>query len=413
MRSVATLMTLAALLCGGLFAERAWAHTRSISHSSWRLDEDGARVKLRIPRLELTRVALDAPPDDVALSALAGRYLSERLLLHTAKGPCRPAGPVETRKADEGWAAFAWRVVCPAKAPDAIETGILLDVAPSHLHFVRLALPGGKITERVLTEAKPTWTLPTPAGGVPEPTSPDPESSLWSYLVLGIDHILTGWDHLAFVLTLLIISRTLGEVARVVTGFTIAHSVTLALAVLGFVHPHVAAVEAVIGFSVALVAAEYGWTRGGRGRAIPAIAAGGLALCALLAIANVGNVPLATLVGLALFSGCYFGLLEHTERPARIRGALAFAFGLVHGFGFAGILGEMQLPTDRLVPALLGFNLGVEAGQLAVVALVWPMLKLLARPASGRWSDFVLDRLAAALCGVGVFWFVARTFGAG
>ena len=413
MQRAAALIALAALLWGGLSVGRAEAHTRSISHSSWRLEEDGARVKLRIPRLELTRVALDAPPNDAALSALAGRYLSERLLLHTAGGPCRPVGPVETRKADEGWAAFAWRVVCPTSAPEAIETAILLDVAPSHLHFVRLALPDGKITERVLTEAKPAWVLPIRTDGVADPASPSPESSLWSYLMLGIDHILSGWDHLAFVLTLLIISRTLGEVARVVTGFTIAHSLTLALAVLGFVHPHVAAVEAVIGFSVALVAAEYAWARAGRGRAIPAIAAGGLVLCALLAIADVGNVPLATLAGLALFSGCYFGLLERTERPERIRAALAFAFGLVHGFGFAGILGAMQLPTDRLVPALLGFNLGVEAGQLAVVLLAWPLLKWLAHSANGRWNDFVLDRLAAALCGVGVFWFVARTFGAG
>ena len=144
---------------------------------------------------------------------------------------------------------------------------------------------------------------------------------------------------------------------------------------------------------------------------MPWVAAGGLALCALLALADRGNVPLMTLLGLAVFSGCYFGLLEHTTRPERVRGVLAFAFGLVHGFGFAGILGDMQLPTDRLVPALLGFNLGVEAGQLAVVALAWPLLRLLARPANGSWRDFVLDRLAAALCGIGVFWFVARTFG--
>ena len=404
-------LLLAAALAAGLAPAAASAHTRSISHSSWRLDEDGARVRVRIPRLELTRIGLDAPPEDPSLSAVAGQYLSERLLLQTDAGPCRPAGPPEPRRADEGWAAFAWRLDCPGSAPEAIQTAVLLDVAPSHLHFARLARPDGKITERVLTEAEPRWALPGRADAAGAPTAGDPPSSFAAYGTLGIEHILTGWDHLAFVLTLLIVSRSLGEVARVVTGFTIAHSVTLALAVLGFVHPRAAAVEAVIGFSVALVAAEYAWNRGGRGRTLPWMAAGGLALCALLALADRGNVPLMTLLGLALFSGCYFGLLEHTTRPERVRGVLAFAFGLVHGFGFAGILGDMQLPTDRLVPALLGFNLGVEAGQLAVVALAWPLLRLLARPANGSWRDFVLDRLAAALCGIGVFWFVARTFG--
>ena len=120
-----------------------------------------------------------------------------------------------------------------------------------------------------------------------------------------------------------------------------------------------------------------------------------------------------TLAGLAVFSACHFALLERSEQPVRIRGALAFAFGLVHGFGFAGVLGEMQLPTERLVPALFGFNVGVELGQLAVVALAWPLLRLLERLAGGRWHRWVVDAGSAAICGIGLFWFVTRTFAAG
>jgi len=120
-----------------------------------------------------------------------------------------------------------------------------------------------------------------------------------------------------------------------------------------------------------------------------------------------------SLIGLAVFSGCHFALLERSERPARVRGALAFAFGLVHGFGFAGLLGEMELPTARLAPALFGFNVGVELGQLAVVSLAWPLLRLLERTAEGRWYRLVVDLGSAAACGIGLFWFVSRTFGAG
>lgn len=409
---VLLLALLAGLVATGLLAPGpATAHTKSVSHSSWRFDDDGgARVRVRIPRLELTRVGLDAPPGDPALAATAGRYLADLLLVRAGAKPCPRTGDVELRRADEGWAAFSWRYDCGDTGASEIETAILLDVAPSHLHFARLTLPSGRITERVLTDESPSWALPG-SGADGEAEAEHAGSSVASYVALGVEHILTGWDHLAFVLALLILAGSLGEMARVITGFTIAHSVTLALAVLGFVRPESAAVEAVIGFSVALVAAENAWTLAGRGGAIPLAAVAGLVACGLLALAGEGNVPAATLLGLALFTACHFGLLARSDRPTRIRAALAFAFGLVHGFGFAGILGEMELPTERLAPALFGFNVGVELGQLAVVALAWPLLRTLERAAGGTIHRFAIDAGSATICGIGLFWFVTRTFG--
>ena len=148
--------------------------------------------------------------------------------------------------------------------------------------------------------------------------------------------------------------------------------VTLGLAVLGVVRPESGAVEALIAFSIALVGAENGWLLGGRGRGVPRVVVGSLLVLALVSLLGPGVVSALTLAGLALFSGCHFALLEGTGSPARLRAAVAFAFGLVHGFGFAGVLAEMALPTGRLVPALFGFNLGVELGQLGIVMLIWP-----------------------------------------
>ncbi|MEE8581820.1 MAG: HupE/UreJ family protein, partial [Myxococcota bacterium] len=236
---------------------------------------------------------------------------------------------------------------------------------------------------------------------------------LAGYLALGMGHILSGWDHLAFVLALLLLARSLGEVAQLVTGFTLAHSVTLALAVLGWVRPAEGAVEAVIAFSVALVAAENVWIVSRGDRRLLAGVVGGLLLLTALAVAGVGALPLLCLIGLTLFSLCHFALLSRVRRPARQRAALSFAFGLVHGFGFAGILSEMTLPTERLAPALFGFNVGVELGQLAVVAVVWPALRALARAEDPRWHRAVTEFGSAAICGLGVFWLVTRTFGAG
>jgi len=119
----------------------------------------------------------------------------------------------------------------------------------------------------------------------------------------------------------------------------------------------------------------------------------------------------AALLGLALFSGCHFGLLRRAQSPSRLRAAVAFAFGLVHGFGFAGILAEMTLPTERLVPALFGFNVGVELGQLGVVALAWPALWWLARASAGSAYRSVAELASAAICGLGLYWFLLRALG--
>ena len=109
-----------------------------------------------------------------------------------------------------------------------------------------------------------------------------------------------------------------------------------------------------------------------------------------LALWGVGSLGPVVLVGLALFSFCHFGLLDRVARPARLRALVAFAFGLVHGFGFAAILGELELPRERLVAALFGFNLGVELGQLVIVLALWPLLRALARLRGGRTAGLVL-----------------------
>jgi hypothetical protein len=93
-----------------------------------------------------------------------------------------------------------------------------------------------------------------------------------------------------------------------------------------------------------------------------------------------------------------------------VRAAVAFAFGLVHGFGFAGVLMEADLPARRLVPALLGFNLGVELGQLLLVALAWPLLAALARRRA-PWHRRLAEAGSTATLAVGVYCLVTRTWG--
>jgi len=412
--SVAAAGLLLVVAVGALLGVRdARAHGRSVSYSSWEIDAHGADVSLRLALLELSRLGPDAlPPGSGAAESFA-----RALTLSRGDARCEPTGAVERFDEREGWVRYAWRVACP-EAPGAlaIESRVLLDVSPSHLHFarVRLADAPDTVRERVLTEATPRFVLRTDGdgGGDGAPGTAGAREAVGGsrfrdYLELGVRHILSGWDHLAFLFGLMLLCDRAGALARLVTGFTLAHSLTLALTVQGLVHPRAAAVEAVIAFSVALVAIEKGWLVAGRGRAIPAAVLGGLAGLGGAAVVGASALPALAVVGLMLFTACHFALAARRDAEwTRI--ALTFAFGLVHGFGFAGILVELELPSERLVPALVGFNLGVELGQLAVVVLVWPLfvaLDRLAAPGARRWGR---DLALAGLCGLGCFWLAER-----
>jgi hypothetical protein len=394
----------AVLAIGFALGGDAFAHGRSLSYSSWRITADGAVVRVRIPRLELTRLAVD-PVLEPGTQAHVTMLLAEHVRLESHGKPCPAVVDPSPVPASEGWVHYEWVVKCEEPGEPVIASTLLLDVAPSHLHFARVEMPDGAVREAVLSETETRFAL---GGAGDVATTNAAGTTLAGYVALGIEHIATGYDHVAFVLALLLLAASLREVAALVTGFTVAHSLTLALAVLGVVHPEATAVEALIGFSIALVAAENAWLLGGRPRAVPVVIVASLVALAAASLFGVGAVGAATLAGLALFSGCHFGLLARDARPARLRAAVAFAFGLVHGFGFAGVMAEMQLPAERLVPALFGFNVGVEIGQLAIVALVWPLLRLLARTVAG---PRVAEIGSAAICGLGVFWFVTRAFG--
>jgi hydrogenase/urease accessory protein HupE len=216
--------------------------------------------------------------------------------------------------------------------------------------LVRIAsLDGRTVTGRIVP-GRAAFVVPRAAG---------PLAVAGTYLRLGVEHILTGLDHLLFVLALTLLAASPAALIKTVTAFTVAHSLTLALASLGLVRVPPAPVEAVIALSIVFVAREL-WLLA-RGR--PGLGA---------------------------------------RRPWPV----AFAFGLLHGLGFAGALAQVGLPETDVPLALLTFNLGVEAGQLLFVALVLLAARLTSRsPLPGKLvaaygigalaSFWVLDRVAA------------------
>jgi hypothetical protein len=406
-----------ALAC--LVPQVAQSHGRSTSTSSFDVipgDPTTARIVLRAPWSDLQRAVpglgeSGPTPEGVDPERLArvDRYLEEHVLLRADGEACAvtgPASPVPTT--DPTHLGRSWRVICASRGPLAIESTAFFDVRPQHVHLARIRQGEGPAVEQLLVRDRPRITLP-PTESAQATTG----SGLLDYVKLGIGHIFTGADHLCFLLALLLIGATLREVAMVVTGFTAAHSLTLALGVLGVVRPASAAVEALIGLSIVVVALENFLET--TGDATRRLVRGGLAL--LLAGASAGAlvgrfaVPALALAGVGIFSLCYFELLARAERPARLRWLVAFVFGLVHGFGFAGVLAETALPAGRMAQALLGFNLGVEIGQLSIVATLWPLYRLLlARLPDARSA--VIQLGSAVVLAAGLFWFLSRAMGA-
>lgn len=213
--------------------------------------------------------------------------------------------------------------------------------------LVHIRLSDGSDITRLLKPDAPSMLVEADRGA----------PALAAYLVLGIQHILLGIDHLLFVLGLLLLVQKRAQLLWTLTAFTLAHSITLALSALQIVQVSVPLIEAAIALSILFVAVE---------------------------VVNLwrGEAGLAS----------------------RWPWGVAFAFGLLHGFGFASALGEVGLPKDAVLPALLLFNLGVEIGQLIFVAAVLLVYRALRRSSPtllkrGRWlAPYAIGGLAGFWC---------------
>ncbi len=295
---------------------------------------------------------------------------------------------------------------CPGTAALELRNDAFFELLPDHLHFVRVSgADGGFTGERVMDRANRSWMLP-------EASSTSLADVARRYARLGIDHMAFGFDHLAFLASILLLVGGVKPLVFAITGFTIGHSITLALAVLGLAVPDGHLVEALIGLTIALVAAESLFRRQSRlGTYAAVVFAAGAALIVASAL-RAGPDPL-TMAGITLFFCTYLLLMrERQDWQPRITPLVTAFFGLIHGFGFAGSLLEIGLPVDQLAVALLVFNLGIELGQLLIVGALLATLFVFLRlvPAATAMEVPARNALASFLVALGTYWFVGRAF---
>lgn len=359
--------SLVALLSTLVAPRLARAHEVGLSRGEYRIDGQTLVAELIFARSELKSLvtpldengdgALTATELQHARDALS-RAVTGRISVRAGDGPCEgQLDDLELLEEDGLSLRSVYR--CPS-TPRAVRVRLDLfdDLPYGHRHLARTEA-GGVPNETVLFgQTRELMVVggaaeKTPGHAKTEPPQKPRRESFFGFFRMGIEHILFGYDHLVFLFGLVLVGGRLRALLLVITAFTVAHSITLGLAVLSVVAPPGRIVEPLIALSVA-----------------------------------------------------YVGIENQFVKDAEKRFRITFPFGLVHGFGFAGALGEISLPKPEIPGALVAFNLGVEAGQLAVLALVLPLI-LYAR--NNAWfADKGVKLTSLGIAALGVVWFVLR-----
>ena len=355
---------LVALACAAialLFATPSFAHAVGLSKGDYVVTgrDVVAEITLARPEVVYAVPTLDANGDgtvDDAELAQGRASLASTILggvvVHGDGAVCTPSFESAQLTEQDGVVVRA-RYQCPSP-PQTVSVVLTLleSLSHGHRHLARAQI-GAVTTDDVLYRGHEEITVHAGATASESAPSPSRRLGFFAFLRMGIEHILTGYDHLVFLFGLILVGGRVRALIGVVTAFTIAHSITLALAALNIWSPPSRVVEAGIALSIVYVGVEN-----------------------------------------------FF--VKNAERRWRI----TFPFGLVHGFGFASALREIDLSRSQVPAALVSFNVGVEIGQLAVMAVALPLVLWLRKK---KWLDERRTRvLSACVIAAGAFWFVMR-----
>jgi hypothetical protein len=334
-----------------------------------------------------------------------GAYLASHVSVLVKDKPCPNAGPVQAAAASTGFRRYEFSYRCLDAKGMMLHSDAFFDLVPSHVTFAQVVTENGDFIEQLITKDHRALDAAGESGG-----GKLQNANFLQYVAMGMMHIFTGIDHMSFILGFIIIARRLRDLLFVVTGFTIGHSLTLALAVTGVLRPHAEYIDALIGLTIALVGAENVAIQSGRPAEVGASIIALLALMALGKLLGLGGLPSLLLLGAGLFASNYLMVSGHLRDAARIRLVVTLIFGLIHGFGFAANLLDERLPKGRLAELIVGFNIGVEIGQLCVVMTVLGLVWLLLKAKLALPRPLVVDVVSAGLVAFGLFLFVSRGY---
>jgi hypothetical protein len=342
-----------------LVANAAQAHDFPTSHIDLQWETDHFLARATVHAIDLAHDLGPWAPEDSLLdrdfltrtATPVVSLLTDRLTLTAGGATLAPSleglAPDETNRS----VTVVLRYPIAPKPREIEVRGLLFPYDPLHITLFDVRQDGQIVHEDFFNQDRTSIMVPLSGGR-------KVLSVVQRFTEAGIHHIFIGPDHILFILGLLLLGGGIGRLLKIVTAFTIAHSITLTLASLDILNPPARLIEPLIALSIVYVGLDN--LRAGAGRRDP-------------------------------------------------RAHLAFAFGFVHGFGFAGVLKEFGIPSAHLGWALFSFNLGVEIGQACIVGIAAPILALI-RARLPRQNTRIVQLGSVGIALAGAWWFVERTF---
>jgi len=385
-----------------LFSQEAFAHTRSVSYSSWLMTNDEIVMTFSAPAREVTKLKeyKTLYPD---LSASLNKHLLDSIILN-------PEGSLVKSKSlitEQGTIAIEQTYKIKAYSLLAIEINAFYEVSSNHTHYATHKTTDGKNRSIILNQNNRSFEVIPNSHNLKDESF---QAVLLGYINLGFTHILSGFDHLVFLLVLLLLCRSLKELIFTATGFTIGHSLTLFLAASNLLIPNIKIIESLIGLTIVIAAIE--------AIRLPIIELKRVRMLSIWLFVSIFLISFFTsyinnsllIIGMGVLTISYLRLIEDENASSKYRPLLATIFGIIHGFGFANILNEIGIIKANFLLALFGFNIGVELGQILVLSVLWYIYVHVKKNMKNINFAEIRSLLSSILLAIGLYWFITRSF---
>ena len=384
------------------------AHYFSESFSKWNVVDNKVEANFSLLTLESTRIFQVENyqkimfEENLSETDVFKIYLSQHLKVTSEGENCSLVDEIKELNSQEGSLNLLLNFECPSNKEIKIINNALFNLVQSHIHIARIYIDNNLYTEKALFFNDQSIDLNE------EKENNSFSNSFYKFFSLGLDHILSGYDHLLFILGLLLLVTNLKRLLLVITGFTIGHSLTLSLSVINIIQVKSSLVEALIGYTIMFVGLEYLYKENNDHR-VSMIFITTLSLL-LLIFGNLinPNFPYFLILGILLFSLGYFYLLKNLNSENNLLSIITIIFGLIHGFGFGGFLLGSKISSENIFSGLLGFNLGVEVGQIIFVLLILLIYKLLMTLKITKIIEVMKNLSFFAVVFFGFFFFIQR-----
>ena len=386
-----------------IFQSESVAHTKSVSYSTWNIQENQIILNFTVSSREITKLReyqINYPNLNDSLKS----HLIQKI--HSDQIKSEPL--INVLNTEIGMTGLSLIFDTNQFEKYIFDMNIFFEEIPGHIHYARINHHMGQMRTLVLNQNNHEIIIFSELNAVEEQEWFD---SFKQYIGLGFTHILEGIDHLLFLLALLILCKSFKSLVFAATGFTIGHSLTLGLAASDIVIPQVNIIESLIGWTIILASIEsinlprHELKKTQFGILLMVITV------FLLSLFEINELKIGFILGLGLLTLAILKLSEDREQSDKLRPMLAIIFGTIHGFGFANILSEISLDRTNFLVSLLGFNIGVEIGQILVLVIMWGLMSFLAKKILSSNMKKINALVSSILCSIGLYWFLTRLLG--